>query len=146
MGHCRRISRTSVISYRDDIWRDSPHATFRQAHEADQFITRHGLTRSYTVFSQGKTNGKSPHEPFSGAGDIDGDGITNADEYAAVVSGGGSIDTFAQVALYWPGSGPLPVAGIIGLGALASVIALAGAHRAQHRARRCCLFRARPLR
>ena len=95
-----------------------------------EFITRLGLTGSYTVFSQGKTNGKSPHEPFSGAGDIDGDGITNADEYGAVVSYGGSIDTFAQVALYWPGAGPLPVAGVIGLGALASVIALVGARGA----------------
>ena len=69
-------------------------------------------------------------------GDIDGDGITNADEYAAVVSGGGSIDTFAQVALYSNGAEPLPVAGNIGLGALASVIALAGVRRARRIAQR----------
>jgi hypothetical protein len=67
---------------------------------------------------------------------IEGDGIMNADEYAAVVSYGGSIDTFAQVALYWPGAGPLPVPGIIGLGALASVIALAGVRRVRRGARR----------
>lgn len=65
----------------------------------------------------------------SGAGDIDGDDISNANEYAAVVSYGGSIDTFAQVALYWDGPGPLPVAGIVGLGALASVIALVGVRK-----------------
>jgi hypothetical protein len=98
-----------------------------------EFIARLGLTGSYTVFWQGKTNGKSPNEPFSGAGDIDGDGITNAGEYAAVVSRGGSIDTFAQAALYWPGAERMPVAGIVGLGALASVIALAGARRARRR-------------
>jgi hypothetical protein len=72
--------------------------------------------------------------PVSGAGDIDGDGITNAGEYAAVVIRGGSIDTFAQAALYWPGAERMPVAGIVGLGALASVIALAGLRRTRQKA------------
>ena len=92
------------------------------------FITRLGLTGSYTVFTVGgKTNAKSPNEPFSGAGDIDHDGFTNAEEYAAVVSGGGTIEDFEQVALYWPGAGPLPVAGVAALAALLGLIAIGGA-------------------
>ena len=59
-----------------------------------------------------------------------------------MVRGGGSIDTFAEVALYRNGAEPLPVTGIIGVGVLASVIALVGVRRVRRR----CLFRARPLR
>jgi len=94
------------------------------------FITELGLSGSYTVFSDGgKINAKSPSEPFSGTGDIDDDGITNADEYTAVATGGGSIETFAQMALYWNGAGPLPVAGLVGMAILLGLIAIGGVTR-----------------
>jgi hypothetical protein len=42
---------------------------------------------------------KSPNEPFSGSGDLDGDGWTNADEYNGVLSWGGDGEDFLQSAL-----------------------------------------------
>lgn len=38
-------------------------------------------------------------EPFSGNGDIDADGVTNLEEYEAVIARGGSVDRFVAVAL-----------------------------------------------
>ena len=87
------------------------------------FTSSLGLTGSYTVVTG---NGKSPNEPLSGAGDIDRDGITNADEYAAVLTAGGSMEDFVQSALYWQGAGALPVAGLAGLGALLGLITITG--------------------
>ena len=84
----------------------------------DYAQTRFGLTGTYHV---------ATGEPFSGAGDLDSDGVSNAQECAAVAGRGGTIDTFVDMAVYRYGAGPLPVAGLIGLGALLSLIGIAGA-------------------
>ncbi len=67
------------------------------------FILEFGLTGSYTVFFEGKDVDKAPNEPFSGAGDLDGDGLSNTEEYDLVVGSGGSIEDFARSALYRQG-------------------------------------------
>ena len=41
---------------------------------------------------------KALNEPFSGAGDLDGDGVDNATEYANVLDAGGATDDFVNAA------------------------------------------------
>lgn len=63
-------------------------------------------------------------------GDYDGDGITNAAEYDAVVASGGSPAAFVSMASnFWsrPDSAGLPAAGIVGLAALMAGCAAVGA-------------------
>jgi len=38
-------------------------------------------------------------EPFSGSGDVDGDGVSNLDEYVNTIAAGGSVDDFVESAL-----------------------------------------------
>jgi PKD repeat protein len=79
----------------------------------------------YVVFGNAKAG-----DLFSADGDLDGDLLTNKDEYDQVVAVGGGIDTFVDAATdpgnFWPGNPDLPVAGILGLGLLAGSL-LAGA-------------------
>lgn len=76
----------------------------------------------YVVF----TEGKSPNKRLSGEGDLDHDGITNAEEYEALLSEGGSIDDFVEVAMYRQGAGALPGASGLATAALTTFMALAG--------------------
>ena len=75
----------------------------------DALVTELGLAGSYTVV----TVGVGPvSEPFSGAGDPDGDGATNAGEYAGMISWGGTIAQFPSFAFnaVWDGQAALPAA------------------------------------
>jgi len=64
------------------------------------------------------------HEPLSGEGDMDVDGLTGSDEYLRVVLAGGGIDdyVFAVMTPFADGS-PLPTADPIALAALIALIA-----------------------
>ena len=92
----------------------------------DYFVSRLGLTGDYVVFQD---PGKTPNEPLSGQGDLDRDGLSNAQEYAAVVASGGSIEDFAQMALFWQGAGAMPVAGLLGIIALGGACAAMAVRR-----------------
>jgi len=77
---------------------------------------------------------KGVDEPFAGDGDFDGDGISNADEAAAVAAGGGTAADFVAAAsgapgygLLFPGTAPMPAAGLLGLAILGATVALGGA-------------------
>jgi hypothetical protein len=82
---------------------------------------------SFIVLGAAKLAG----EPFSGAGDYDGDTISNAATYAAVMANGGSLESFVGAASgatpFYPGNPLMPAAGLIGLAALVSAIAGGGA-------------------
>lgn len=56
-----------------------------------------GLTNDYLVAHGHRRGGDQ--EIFGDDGDLDGDGITNADEYDAVVSSGGGLEDFANVVI-----------------------------------------------
>ncbi len=70
----------------------------------DYFKDLFGLECDYAVYRRG---GKTPDEPFSDDGDLDGDGVANADEYDNVVSWGGSLDHFVEAVTetWWSGGG-----------------------------------------
>ena len=70
----------------------------------DAWTSELGLVRSYVVLDVGKTI----YEPLSGAGDFDGDGVSNAQEYANVVANGGDIEDFLAAATD-PGTSGLPM-------------------------------------
>jgi len=74
---------------------------------------------------------KLASEPFSAAGDYNGDGLTNGETYTAVTDAGGDRDVFVSAATgtnpFWPGNPGLPVTGMLGLAALAVAAASAGA-------------------
>ena len=61
-----------------------------------------------TVFTSGS------NEIFSAAGDLDGDGDTNLEEYLAVTDRGGDMSAFVSAATtagpFWPGNPDLPLA------------------------------------
>jgi len=90
----------------------------------DFVIVEFGLTGTYAVVSIGP---KPSNEPFSGEGDLDGDQFSNAEEYAGMISWGGSIDQFPDFALnpLWSGQESLPVGDHWGLAALLLIFALA---------------------
>jgi len=74
---------------------------------------------------------KSATEPFSAAGDYDGDGTTNGAVFTAVVTENeGTRADFVAAAsganTLYPGNAGMPVAGLVGLAFLASSIALGG--------------------
>ena len=82
---------------------------------------------SYAMFGAAKT----VDEPFSGEGDMDGDGLTNAEEYAAVIAAGGD-NGLAMLAIMdpnnlWHGNPALPIGCLAGAALLSSMIALGGA-------------------
>ena len=83
---------------------------------------------NYVVFGTGG-------EPFSAEGDLDGDGLSNAEELAQVLAAGGDMDLFVIATTdpgnFWPGNPDLPVATAVGLGLLAGAVALAGAFMAR---------------
>lgn len=80
----------------------------------------------YAIFGDAKVG-----PLFAADGDLDGDGKTNAAEYAAVLAAGGDLDVFLMAATdpynLWPGNPDLPVAGIIGLGLLAGGMLMSAA-------------------
>ena len=100
----------------------------------DFFIAELGLTEIYDVFTD---SGKLPNEPFSGTGDLDEDGYSNAEEWAQVCSWGGTIDDFVNAATNseWSGE-PVPVAGGLGLALAALACAGIGARALTRKARR----------
>ncbi|HRK34531.1 MAG TPA: SBBP repeat-containing protein [Candidatus Hydrogenedentes bacterium] len=62
---------------------------------ADFWALQFTLSGVYTPFVITKT----ADEPFSGAGDLDGDGVTNAEEYQNNESVGGTIESFMSAAV-----------------------------------------------
>lgn len=75
---------------------------------------------------------KLANEPLSGAGDWNGDGLSNAGVAAAVIGAGGDADDYLAGATgdfgdFWPGNPALPVGGMVTLGALFSAMGAAGA-------------------
>ncbi len=97
------------------------------------------LAQAYEVFD---ASVKSANEPYSAAGDFDGDGASNLSEYnAVVVDGGGSVDDFVTAAgdplvLGGEGEGPPPICGALwkgsapssdGVGDLALLVLCVGA-------------------
>lgn len=71
---------------------------------------------------------KSTNEPFSAYGDYDGDGNTNLATYLEVNSSPAAFVAAASGANpFWAGNPGLPVAGALGLGALAGACMLGGA-------------------
>ena len=69
---------------------------------------------------------------FAGYGNFDGDDLTNAEEWAAVLAAGKGLDEFLLAATdpnnFWPGNPEIPVAGVIGAGLLAGTLLIAAAH------------------
>ena len=87
----------------------------------------------FEVFGGGA---KTADEPFSALGDFDGNGISNGDEYDAVIAGGGTDADFIRIAsggknttdaFLFPGVEPMPVAGLLGLAILGGAVAIGGA-------------------
>jgi len=84
---------------------------------------------------------KAIGEPFSGAGDYNEDGYTNAEIAGFVQAAGGDVDDFiagatGEFSPFWPGNPGLPVAGIVGLGGLVGGIALSGVAMLRSRKRK----------
>jgi hypothetical protein len=71
---------------------------------------------------------KTLTEPFSGLGDYNGDGVSNATVYSTLLRGGeGSRPIFVEVASGFAPYQAAPVAGMFGMALLAGVVALGGA-------------------
>jgi hypothetical protein len=70
----------------------------------------------------------TPSEPYSPTGDLDGDGVSNLDEYNNVMGRGGTREeyVFAATHAWTDGSSAVPLAGIIGIGVLATACAVGG--------------------
>jgi len=95
------------------------------------------LTDAVAIYG---TAGKAAGEPFSAAGDYDGDGVTNG-AVAAAILGETASWTPANVQAnrpafvaaasgdnpFWNGNPTLPAVGVVGLGLLAGIVALGGA-------------------
>jgi len=98
----------------------------------------HGLAHiaDYKVFGVG-CEFPSAGEPFAASGDLDGDGLTNLEEYNMVRDAGGTMDAFAIAATdpfnFWPGNPALPGPGPAGLTALAALLALLGTRASRGR-------------
>jgi hypothetical protein len=90
-----------------------------------------GLPRiaQYKVFTG---SGKASNEIFSADGDLDGDGLTNQEEYDQVVAAGGDRDVFVRAAMdpgnFWPGNPALPLAGLLGLALLSGAASVGGVY------------------
>lgn len=84
-----------------------------------------GLQGNYMVVTSGA---KTPTEPFSGAGDLDGDGTSNVEEFDNVIAMGGDFDDFLFSALSTTtnGSLPLPAHSRTGLGACVGMMLALG--------------------
>jgi hypothetical protein len=76
----------------------------------DYLVSALSLENTYLVVT---FPGKAVNEPFSGDADLDGDGMSNADEAAAIIGGGGDIDNFvaAAVSIFIIGVDMLPISG-----------------------------------
>ncbi len=101
---------------------------------ADELINRLHFP-ALEIYGTGKTAG----EPFSGLGDYDGDGSTNAAVYSLILGRGQGVAQFVGAA---SGADPfyqsenVPAAGAVGLAVLAAIIAVAGAFVLFRRPRR----------
>jgi hypothetical protein len=84
----------------------------------DTLTAQYGLIGEYTIYTASKAIGES----FSGDGDLDGDGVSNWDEWLNVQAEGGTLPDFVQAAVYTsntPVELPVPLAtGPIALGTL----------------------------
>lgn len=82
---------------------------------------------SYLVFG---SEAKTTPAPLSAAGDLDGDGFTNLEEYEHVVAAGGDAETFADAATdpynFWAGNPAVRVHGLAGLMLLAALFGVSG--------------------
>jgi len=74
---------------------------------------------------------KGATEPFSAAGDYDGDGQSNLTVYQSVASSGGNKAQFVATASgaspFWPDNPVLPAVGVVGLALLSGLVSLGGA-------------------
>jgi Beta-propeller repeat len=101
------------------------------------FTASLSLTGSYSSFKLTKDGAKALDEPFSGQGDLDGDGLSNAEEYGNVVIAGGAIEEFMLAAVDPTASGKaLSAASQWALLVLTLAIGLVAGRRL--RARRSC--------
>lgn len=84
-----------------------------------------GLQGDYVVVTEGA---KTPTEPFSGSGDLDGDGTTNVVEFDNVIAMGGSLGDFLFAALSTAtnGSQPIPAHTRSGLAACVGLLMAIG--------------------
>lgn len=86
---------------------------------------------SYSQYRVYGTTAKAAHEPFSSEGDLDGDGLSNLEEYEAVLAAGGDLEVALQAmssdSPFWEGNPALPVGKPFALGILVAVIVLVGA-------------------
>ncbi|HOZ49215.1 MAG TPA: hypothetical protein PLO37_24580 [Candidatus Hydrogenedentes bacterium] len=87
---------------------------------SDSWAATLGLTGTYASTQVSKDE----HEPFSGEGDLDGDGNSNVTEYNNVMSSSGDIEEFIEAASD-PGSNGLTMP--LGIASLALLMAGAGA-------------------
>ncbi len=82
-----------------------------------------GLQCNYPVYD---INDKTADEPFSDDGDLDGDGMTNADEYDNVAAWGGSMEDFIEAVTNPSSYGqPMPTVRWVGLACLAALLMFA---------------------
>ncbi len=90
---------------------------------------------SYADYRVYGTGSKTVSEPFSSTGDLDGDGISNIDEYNAVLAAGGNLEiailAMSNDSPFWPGNPALPVAKPLALGILVAIILLLGMRMAR---------------
>lgn len=80
--------------------------------------------------------GKTLTEPLSAAGDYDGDGLTNVQEYETVLAVGGDAALYAEVASnpspFWHGNPALPAFGGAAVALLFGGIAAVAARAIRH--------------
>jgi hypothetical protein len=102
------------------------------------------LTGHYHIYG---VAGKLADEPFAPEGDLDGDGLSNLDEYQLVVAVGGGVDLFCQVASdpspFWPGNPPVPVSRTLALGLLITTVCALGVRAALRKRKRNCAHEGR---
>jgi hypothetical protein len=87
---------------------------------------------SVPAFAILDTGSKAPGEDFAGAGDYDGDSVTNGQIATYVEDAAGTANDFVagatgELGPFWTGNPSLPIAGLGGLGALISVFGVSGA-------------------
>lgn len=88
-----------------------------------------GLDNNYMVVTL--PGGKAANEPYSGSGDLDGDGVTNAQEAANVLGQGENFEFFLQVAQNpaLTGVEMLPAVSALVLAIIAGLVAFVAARR-----------------
>jgi hypothetical protein len=99
----------------------------------DNLVSTLDLIRTYVVVD---LTAKTVNEPFSGDGDLDGDGVSNLQEYLNVIGNGGGIEFYllAATSPNLDGTESLPAPTAFWLVVLALLLATFGAaNRHRHR-------------